>query len=162
MVDSSTRSRTGTGRATYCNAGDILSESTTRGNFSQHFLHPRTREDDRGALISVQLSTIASAAAIHTSSCTAVVDEHHTGHQLQELHPAGKLLHRLKLVEIDDADNECTPPLKRKASYVRAEAASGLDSLEFSSRLDLNFPMFFLYLDMLTFLLKTFNIVALH
>lgn len=90
-----------------------MSESTTRGDFSQHFLHPRTLEDDRGALISVQLSTTVSAAAIHTSSCTAVVDEHHTGHQLQELHPAGKLQHRLKLVEIDDADNECTPPHKR-------------------------------------------------
>ncbi|CAK9203628.1 unnamed protein product [Sphagnum troendelagicum] len=42
-----------------------------------------------GKLISVQLSTTVSAAAIHTSSCAAVVDEHHTGHQLQELHKAG-------------------------------------------------------------------------
>jgi hypothetical protein len=92
-------------------------------------------------MISVQLST--TVAAIHASSCTAVVDEHHAGHQLQELHPAGKLQHRLKLVEIDYAENECTPPLKRKASYVRAAAASGLDSLEFSLRLDLDFPMLF-------------------
>lgn len=79
QFDALRNQRSGTGRATYCNAGDILSESTTRGDFSQHFLHPRTREDDRGALISVQLSTTVSAAAIHTSSCTAVVDEHHTG-----------------------------------------------------------------------------------
>jgi hypothetical protein len=74
-----------------------------------------------GKMISVQLSTTVSVAAIHTSSCTAVVDEHHTGHKLQELHPAGKLQDRLKLVEIDFADNECTPPLKRKASYVQQQ-----------------------------------------
>lgn len=49
QFDALRNQRSGTARARYCNASDILSESTTRGDFSQHFLHQRTREDDQRA-----------------------------------------------------------------------------------------------------------------
>jgi len=141
MVDSSTRS--GIKEAGLPGQGTVTPAIFCRSRRLAETLVSISCTSVLGKMISVQLSTTVSAAAIHTSSCTAVVDEHHTGHQLQALHKAGKLQHRLKLVEIDYADNECIPPLKRKASYVRAAAASGLDSLEFSSRLDLDFPMLF-------------------